>query len=70
MTPDIDEVRHNAVMRELGEIKNKVDIVNGRVRKNEIDIAGIKGRASTAGMVSGAISGIVAGLAAAFGLSK
>ena len=51
-------------------VNDRLDKINGRVRDNEVQIAGIKGRASTAGVVSGAVSGVAAALAAFFGLGS
>ena len=44
--------------------------LNDRVTENAVEISGIKGRASVAGMISGMISGVGAGLAAHFGFGK
>lgn len=68
------DVRMENIESALRRIENKVedgfDKLNGRVRTNEVEIAGIKGRASTAGVVSGVLSGAVAGFGAWFGFGR
>ena len=69
-TPEQVEILYLCKMVEDGfdGVNKRLDCINGRVRDNEKEVAGIKGRASTAGVVSGAISGVSAALATYFGL--
>lgn len=52
------------------DTNTKLSVVEQRVTGNAVEISGIKGRASAAGVVSGMVSGVAAGLAAYFGLNK
>lgn len=49
---------------------SKLETLSDRVTENAVQISGIKGRASVAGMISGVFSGVAAGLAAHFGFGK
>lgn len=59
------DVRIANIEATLGRIETKVEDgfekMDGRVRRNSEEIAEIKGRASTAGIISGAVTGAVAG---------
>jgi hypothetical protein len=46
-------------------VVDKLDLINGRVRKTEVQVARLEVKAG----VAGAVSGLVAGLAAAFGMT-
>ena len=71
------DVHNEYVKLTLGDIKagvdstnTKLDALGDRVTENAVQISGIKGRASVAGVVSGVFSGVAAGLAAHFGFGK
>ena len=49
---------------------SKLETLSERVTENAVEISGIKGQASIAGMISGMVSGVGAGLAAHFGFGK
>ena len=63
----IATVRHEQVMKALEGIDARLDALNGRTRKAEVDIAVLQERSpgkqgGIAGAVGGAVAGFLAGL--------